>query len=117
MDGRAVELWTPPYFAHDVRKPAAKMFSHTSKLIEGNQRFERGQAQFHSVCKETLADLAKGQHPFATILGCSDSRVPPKLIFDANFGELFIVRVAGNVISPEVMGTPSTFDLCKNQCQ
>jgi carbonic anhydrase len=116
MDGRAVELWTPPYFARDVRKPAAKMFSHTSKLnlpgdqglqklIEGNQRFERGQAQFHSVCKETLADLAKGQHPFATILGCSDSRVPPELIFDANFGELFIVRVAGNVISPEVMGS------------
>jgi len=50
-------------------------------------------------------DLAKGQQPFATILGCSDSRVPPELIFDANFGELFIVRVAGNVISPEVMGS------------
>ena len=57
------------------------------------------------MCKETLADLAKGQQPFATILGCSDSRVPPELIFDANFGELFIVRVAGNVISPEVMGS------------
>jgi carbonic anhydrase len=57
------------------------------------------------VCKETLADLVRGQHPFATILGCSDSRVPPELIFDANFGELFIVRVAGNVISPEVMGS------------
>ena len=75
------------------------------KLIEGNQRFTRGEARFLTVCKETLADLAKGQRPFATILGCSDSRVPPELIFDANFGELFIVRVAGNVISPEVMGS------------
>jgi carbonic anhydrase len=75
------------------------------KLMEGNQRFLRGEARFPTVCKETLADLAKGQQPFATILGCSDSRVAPELIFDANFGELFIVRVAGNVISPEVMGS------------
>src|SRR3974390_585689 len=75
------------------------------KLIEGNKRFMRGEARFPTVCKETLADLARGQHPFATVLGCSDSRVPPELIFDANFGELFIVRVAGNVISPEVMGS------------
>jgi carbonic anhydrase len=75
------------------------------KLIEGNQRFLQGKARFPTVCKETLADLARGQQPFATILGCSDSRVPPELIFDANFGELFIVRVAGNVISPEVMGS------------
>jgi carbonic anhydrase len=47
----------------------------------------------------------EGQQPYATILGCSDSRVPPELIFDADFGELFIIRVAGNVISPEVMGS------------
>ena len=75
------------------------------KLIAGNQRFMRGHANFPTVCKETLADLAREQKPFATILGCSDSRVPPELIFDANFGELFIVRVAGNVISQEVMGS------------
>jgi carbonic anhydrase len=75
------------------------------KLIAGNQRFMCGQAKFPTVCKETLADLAREQKAFATILGCSDSRVPPELIFDANFGELFIVRVAGNVISPEVMGS------------
>src|SRR5262252_6614670 len=74
-------------------------------LIEGNQRFMRGEARFPTVCKDTLAALAKGQQPFATILGCADSRVPPELIFDANFGDLFIVRVAGNVISPEVMGS------------
>lgn len=75
------------------------------RLIEGNERFVSGKARFPTVCKETLAALAKGQQPYATILGCADSRVPPELIFDANFGELFIIRVAGNVISPEVMGS------------
>ena len=55
--------------------------------------------------KEILADLAKGQQPYATILSCSDSRVPPELIFDVGLGELFIIRVAGNVMSPEVAGS------------
>ena len=48
---------------------------------------------------------AKEQQPQVTILGCSDSRVPPELLFDAGFGELFVVRLAGNVVSPEVEGT------------
>ena len=76
-----------------------------ARLVAGNARFLAGQAKFATVCKETLADLACGQQPYATILGYSDSRVPPELIFDANFGELFIVRVAGNVVSEEVMGS------------
>ena len=75
------------------------------RLKDGNERFLHGEARFPTVRKETLADLAKGQQPYATILGCSDSRVPPELIFDADFGELFIVRVAGNVVSAEVMGS------------
>ena len=76
-----------------------------ARLAAGNERFVNGQARFPTVQKEILADLAKAQRPYATILGCSDSRVPPELVFDAGFGELFIVRVAGNVVSPEVMGT------------
>jgi carbonic anhydrase len=76
-----------------------------ARLVEGNERFMRGEARFPTVQKEVLADLAKGQQPYATILGCSDSRVPQELVFDAGFGELFIVRVAGNVISAEIMGT------------
>jgi carbonic anhydrase len=76
-----------------------------ARLVSGNERFVRGEARFPTVQKEILADLAKGQRPYATIIGCSDSRVPPELVFDAGFGELFIVRIAGNVISPEVMGT------------
>src|SRR5262245_46406484 len=76
-----------------------------ARLQAGNARFLAGKARFPTVKKDILAGLAKAQHPYATIVGCSDSRVPPELVFDAHFGELFIVRVAGNVISPEVMGT------------
>jgi carbonic anhydrase len=75
------------------------------RLRAGNARFVAGEARFPTVQKEVLAALAKGQRPYATILGCSDSRVPPELLFDAGFGELFIVRLAGNVLSPEVTGT------------
>jgi len=75
------------------------------RLTAGNERFVRGEARFPTIQKEVLAELAKAQQPYATILGCSDSRVPPELVFDAGFGELFIIRVAGNVISPEVKGT------------
>jgi carbonic anhydrase len=76
-----------------------------ARLMEGNARFLRGEPHNSRTPREVLADLAKGQHPFATILGCSDSRVPPELVFDAGFGSLFIIRVAGNVVSPEVMGS------------
>jgi carbonic anhydrase len=76
-----------------------------ARLVAGNERFVAGQPRFPTMQKEMLADLAKGQRPYATIIGCSDSRVPPELLFDAGFGELFIVRVAGNVMSPEVMGS------------
>jgi len=76
-----------------------------SRLKEGNARFVSGHARFPTAQKEVLAELAKGQQPYATILGCSDSRVPPELVFDAGFGELFVIRVAGNVLGPSIMGT------------
>jgi carbonic anhydrase len=76
-----------------------------ARLKRGNRRFLAGKARFPTVQKEVLASLAKGQRPYATILGCSDSRVPPELVFDAGFGELFIIRVAGNVLGPTIAGT------------
>jgi carbonic anhydrase len=75
------------------------------RLKEGNARFLAGEARFLTVQKDVLAELAKGQQPYATILGCSDSRVPPELVFDAGFGELFVIRVAGNVLGPSILGT------------
>src|SRR4029078_6513865 len=89
--------------APDSRAPSADEV--LARLKDGNERFLRGEARFPTVQKEVLANMARAQHPYATVLGCSDSRVPPELIFDAGFGELFVIRVAGNVISPEVMGS------------
>lgn len=85
--------------------PSLSADAALARLQEGNARFVAGHARFPTVQKDVLADLARGQRPYATIIGCSDSRVPPELVFDSSFGELFIVRVAGNVISPEVMGS------------
>jgi carbonic anhydrase len=76
-----------------------------ARLIEGNDRFLRGEARRAAFQRETLADLAKAQQPYATVLGCSDSRVSPEWIFDTGLGELFVVRVAGNILSPEIAGT------------
>ena len=75
------------------------------RLMDGNARFLRGELRITGATLEEFADLAKGQRPFATILGCSDSRVPPELLFNAGFGDLFVIRVAGNVLSPQVAGS------------
>jgi carbonic anhydrase len=91
--------------AIETHDPGISADDALRRLIEGNERFLRGQGRFVTNQKQLLADLAKGQQPYATILGCSDSRVPPELIFDAGLGELFVVRVAGNVLSPEVAGS------------
>jgi carbonic anhydrase len=74
-----------------------------ARLVAGNERFLTGRPQPRSAGPS--AELVAGQRPFATILGCSDSRVPPELLFDAGFGELFVIRVAGNLILPAVMGS------------
>ena len=76
-----------------------------TRLMEGNTRFLLGKPRYAHTPQEVLGDLAKGQRPFATILGCSDSRVPPERIVDAGFGARVIIRVAGNVISPGVAGS------------
>jgi carbonic anhydrase len=75
------------------------------RLVDGNQRFLRGTTRTSPFHRESLADLAKAQQPYATILGCSDSRAPPEWIFDTGLGELFVVRVAGNVLGHEIAGT------------
>jgi carbonic anhydrase len=76
-----------------------------ARLKEGNRRFCRGELRRRVFRRELFANLATGQQPYATILGCSDSRVPPELLFDTGLGELFVVRVAGNVLSPETAGS------------
>jgi carbonic anhydrase len=72
------------------------------RLKEGNERFMRGKAHVQAHPSEAFTSFAEGQHPFATILGCSDSRVPPEWVFNTGLGELFVIRVAGNVLAPDV---------------
>jgi carbonic anhydrase len=69
-------------------------------LMAGNDRFTSGQYIHKNLASEGLSHLKEGQEPFAVIIGCSDSRVPPEIIFDQGLGDLFVVRVAGNVIGP-----------------
>jgi len=75
------------------------------RLREGNERFVLGQPLHGKIAKEDFAKLRDSQRPFAVILGCSDSRVPPELVFDQNFGDLFVIRLAGNIIAPGVWGS------------
>jgi carbonic anhydrase len=75
------------------------------RLMEGNRRFTNGKLQHNQISHERLTSLASGQAPFAAILGCSDSRVPPELVFDQGFGDLFVLRLAGNVLDPSVAGS------------
>ena len=91
--------------ASELTGPRISPDQALEQLIAGNARFRRGEACSPTIQRDILVHLARGQAPFATILGCSDSRVPPELIFDAGIGALFVVRVAGNVLSPEVRGS------------
>lgn len=84
-------------------RPTAEMV--LAKLLEGNQRFVSGQLLHPNHCEESRKLAVSGQTPIATILTCSDSRVPPVDIFDQGIGDLFIVRVAGNIIGDHTLGS------------
>ena len=75
-----------------------------NRLREGNQRFAANQFADHAVQSSREQSIA-GQKPFAIILGCSDSRVPAELIFDQGLGDLFVIRVAGNIVAPSQVGS------------
>jgi carbonic anhydrase len=76
-----------------------------ARLKLGNERFAAGKTLHAHESADWRKHLVGGQKPFATILGCADSRVPVELVFDQGFGDLFVVRVAGNVIAPDVVGS------------
>ena len=77
-----------------------------TRLREGNARFVDGDRCIDTYLGHTkLDDHLKGQSPFAVVLGCSDSRVPVEIIFDVGLGELFVIRVAGNIVAPSLIGS------------
>ena len=76
------------------------------RLREGNRRFVSGVRGLDALISHTRrAELASEQHPFAIVLGCSDSRVPAEIVFDQGLGDLFVIRVAGNIVAPSQVGS------------
>ena len=75
------------------------------KLIQGNKRFVELEQKHPDEDKKRRKEMLKGQHPFVVILSCSDSRVPPELIFDQGLGDIFEIRNAGNVLDDHVIGS------------
>jgi carbonic anhydrase len=76
------------------------------RLRDGNRRFVSGESTMEESVRQTRrADLVSGQNPFAIVLACSDSRAPVEFVFDQGLGDLFVIRVAGNVVAPSQVGS------------
>ncbi|WEI18716.1 carbonic anhydrase [Acinetobacter proteolyticus] len=76
------------------------------RLKAGNARFVKGEAvQQKLLSHQERAEMASEQNPFAIVLGCSDSRVPTEMVFDQGLGDLFVIRVAGNIVAPSQVGS------------
>jgi carbonic anhydrase len=88
----------PRTFAPDAVPPEEAL----SRLIEGNRRFVAGEGQ---ALRRWHPGLAAGQAPFAVVLGCADSRAPAEYVFDQGLGDLFVIRVAGNIVAPSLVGS------------
>ena len=76
-----------------------------NKLIAGNKRYLEGNLEHPHQTQKRRGDLASGQEPFACVLSCADSRVPPEIVFDQGLGDLFVLRVAGNVVNDMIVGS------------
>ena len=90
-----------PVYAQQELTPETAL----AQLKDGNARFAAEKASTRDVSKKRREEVAKGQHPFAVVLACADSRVAPELIFDQGLGDVFVIRVAGNVTDPAILGS------------
>lgn len=91
--------------AQQVMPPPKDSEEAMQRLLEGNQRFVSGKLKHPHSAIDWRKRLVGGQKPFVTIIGCADSRVPPELLFDQGFGDLFVIRIAGNVVDTDVAGS------------
>ncbi len=76
-----------------------------ARLREGNARFVAGDREYALTDQRRRGELISSQNPFAIVLGCSDSRVPAEIVFDQGLGDLFVIRVAGNIVAPSQIGS------------
>ena len=86
-----------------INDPAINQALQT--LIEGNKRFAAMNATHPNQGKERRDEVKGGQKPFAVIVGCSDSRIPPEILFDQGIGDIFVIRLAGNVVDDTALGS------------
>jgi carbonic anhydrase len=94
--------------AAELSKEASKLLTPDAalqKLLEGNQRFVQHRPLYPNQSATRLKEVAQAQHPFATILSCADSRVPPEILFDQGIGDVFDVRIAGNIATAAALGS------------
>jgi carbonic anhydrase len=89
----------------DQPEPPTDAVAALARLTAGNLRFASGAVRHAHQAASWREHLKQSQQPFATILACSDSRVPPELVFDQGFGDLFVIRVAGNIVATDVVGS------------
>jgi carbonic anhydrase len=85
----------------EIRTPLDAM----AELIAGNRRFMEGRPVGPHRTMARVQEVAAGQSPFAAVLSCADSRVPVEILFDQGFGDLFVCRAAGNIVTPELIGS------------
>jgi carbonic anhydrase len=93
------------FACNQTEKIDESKFSPLQKLEEGNKRFAAGKAIHPDETLERLRELKKGQHPFAIVVSCSDSRVPAEIVFDQGLGDIFAIRTAGNVMGDYELGS------------
>jgi carbonic anhydrase len=100
-------VMSPTGRAADAPPSASAMTSDQAlqRLQEGNRRFVAGRMQHPTQDAKRRSEVSAGQRPFAAILSCADSRVPPELVFDQGLGDLFVVRVAGNTVDDAGLGS------------
>jgi carbonic anhydrase len=91
--------------AHAAQATSPSPDQALQRLLAGNQQFVLAAQRAGGRAIERRLELSGGQRPFAIILGCADSRVPPEIVFDTGLGDLFVCRVAGNIETPEIIGS------------
>ncbi|KEO72408.1 hypothetical protein EL17_16830 [Anditalea andensis] len=104
-EGDDLEAWKKANYIVDRDSAYANPYYALQKLKGGNKRFIENRSIYPRQEREAIYSLAKGQTPFATIIGCSDSRVTSEILFDQGFGDLFISRTAGQVTAQSSYGT------------
>lgn len=93
---------------HDRRsssRSSGKISNELQQLMDGNRRYLNARMEHPHQLPERRLEVAKGQHPFAIVLTCADSRVPPEVLFDQGLGDIFVVRVAGNIVDDAIIGS------------